>query len=314
MSVVGDYYGETAMYGPALRDDDMDRHFYWHKIQVRVISVLWAIFTVCWAIMNIVVFVQPFWIGDSNTTPMSGYFGLFQYCLGGATPTLTCSGRFDDFSSIPSDAFRASAFFVFFSILMVMIVIILMFPYFCLVYIDDRRDVSKPPSRAHVVIMIVCGVLLLISALCMFLACVIYPAGWDNSLVAGLCANGAEKYQQGECTIRWAYILAIIGIFDAAILAALAFFLADRQEKLAFASHGLINGGPAAYGMGDRASISGRSIGSKRSFQPAPLAPEPTEAYNYHAEPMPLDRRTYQSKRRGSGAGSQISSSGAFYL
>ncbi|XP_066284587.1 LHFPL tetraspan subfamily member 3 protein-like isoform X2 [Branchiostoma lanceolatum] len=266
----------------------------------RAIGVLWAIFTICFGIINLVVFIQPFWIGDSKDTPMTGHFGLYRYCLGrGLTQTLQCEGRLDDFTTIPSDAFKAATFFVGFSFLMILICIICMLLFFCV----HAEKVYK-----------ICMWLQIVSALCMFLACVIYPAGWDNSLVAGLCANGAEKYQQGECTIRWAYILAIIGIFDAAILAALAFFLADRQEKLAFASHGLINGGPAAYGMGDRASISGRSIGSKRSFQPAPLAPEPTEAFNYHAEPMPLDRRTYQSKRRGSGAGSQISSSGAFYL
>ena len=39
-------------------------------------------------------------------------------------------------------------------------------------------------------------------------------------------------FSVGECGIRWAFILAIIGIFDAFILAILAFVLCTRQAKL----------------------------------------------------------------------------------
>lgn len=48
----------------------------------RAIGVLWAIFTICYAIITVVVFIQPYWIGDSVNTPQSGYFGLFYYCIG----------------------------------------------------------------------------------------------------------------------------------------------------------------------------------------------------------------------------------------
>ena len=67
---------------------------------------------------------------------------------------------------------------------------------------------------------------------CMFLGCVLFPAGWDNKEVRRVCGNGAAKYQIGDCGIRWAFILAIIGIFDAFILAILAFVLSSRQAKL----------------------------------------------------------------------------------
>ena len=36
-------------------------------------------FTICFAIINIVVFLQP-WLGDSENTPREGYFGLFESC------------------------------------------------------------------------------------------------------------------------------------------------------------------------------------------------------------------------------------------
>jgi hypothetical protein len=66
----------------------------------------------------------------------------------------------------------------------------------------------------------------------MFLACVIYPSGWENNQLQTICGESSGKYRMGDCNIRWAYILAILGIFDAAILAILAFFLASKRAKI----------------------------------------------------------------------------------
>ena len=87
------------------------------------IGVLWAIFTICFAIVNVVVFIQPYWIGDSVNTPQAGYFGLFHYCVGtGPSPSrdLTCVGSFSDFSSIPSGAFKAASVFVLLSMVLIL--------------------------------------------------------------------------------------------------------------------------------------------------------------------------------------------------
>ena len=65
----------------------------------------------------------------------------------------------------------------------------------------------------------------------MFLGCVIFPAGWDNDTIKGICGAEAGKYKLGNCEIRWAYILAIIGIIDCLFLAILAFVLACTQPK-----------------------------------------------------------------------------------
>ncbi|MGH0127672.1 UNVERIFIED_CONTAM: hypothetical protein FKN15_017394 [Acipenser sinensis] len=79
----------------------------------RAIGALWAIFTVCFAIILVVCFIQPYWIGDSVNTPQAGYFGLFHYCIGNAlTSELTCKGSPLDFATIPSSAFRTAMFFV----------------------------------------------------------------------------------------------------------------------------------------------------------------------------------------------------------
>lgn len=88
----------------------------------RAIGVLWAIFTICFAIINVVVFIQPYWIGDSVSTPKPGYFGLFHYCVGkeGNNRDLTCRGSFAEFRSIPSSAFKAASFFVLLSMVLIL--------------------------------------------------------------------------------------------------------------------------------------------------------------------------------------------------
>lgn len=88
----------------------------------RAIGVLWAIFTICFAIINVVVFIQPYWIGDSVNTPYAGYFGLFHYCMGEGSSNreLSCRGTFSDMSSMPSGAFKAAFFFVLLSMVLIL--------------------------------------------------------------------------------------------------------------------------------------------------------------------------------------------------
>lgn len=47
-----------------------------------------------------------------------------------------------------------------------------------------------------------------------------------------MCGDKTDKYTLGACTVRWAYILAIIAIMDALILSFLAFTLGNRQDSL----------------------------------------------------------------------------------
>uniref|UniRef100_A0A8B9GTI2 LHFPL tetraspan subfamily member 3 n=2 Tax=Astyanax mexicanus TaxID=7994 RepID=A0A8B9GTI2_ASTMX len=60
----------------------------------------------------------------------------------------------------------------------------------------------------------------------------IYPDGWDSDEVRRLCGEQTGKYSIGACSVRWAYILAIMGILDALILSFLAFVLGNRQDGL----------------------------------------------------------------------------------
>uniref|UniRef100_A0ACB8EGF5 LHFPL tetraspan sub member 4 protein n=1 Tax=Sphaerodactylus townsendi TaxID=933632 RepID=A0ACB8EGF5_9SAUR len=60
----------------------------------------------------------------------------------------------------------------------------------------------------------------------------IFPDGWDSEKVRDMCGEKTGKYSLGDCSVRWAYILAIIGILNALILSFLAFVLGNRQNDL----------------------------------------------------------------------------------
>lgn len=59
-----------------------------------------------------------------------------------------------------------------------------------------------------------------------------FPAGWSDPSVQEVCGPLARQFYPGQCGLRWAYILAVIGVADVLVLAALAFTLAVRHVKL----------------------------------------------------------------------------------
>ncbi|XP_019716386.1 tetraspan membrane protein of hair cell stereocilia homolog [Hippocampus comes] len=184
----------------------------------RAIGVLWAVFSVCLVIIAAVVFIQPFWIGDSVNTPQAGHFGLFRYCVGNAlTSELICKGGPLDFGSIPSPAFRTATFFVAASMLLTVATTVC----FGLFFFCNAGSVYK-----------ICAWMQLASAILMVMGCMIYPDGWDAPEVKQMCGQRTDKYSLGKCTVRWAYILAIVSILDALLLAFLSFTLGNRQDKL----------------------------------------------------------------------------------
>jgi Lipoma HMGIC fusion partner-like protein. len=66
----------------------------------------------------------------------------------------------------------------------------------------------------------------------MIASVVIYPLGWESAKAQEICGPTASRYNLGQCDIKWAYILAIIGCLDVIVLAILAFILATRHIKL----------------------------------------------------------------------------------
>jgi len=66
----------------------------------------------------------------------------------------------------------------------------------------------------------------------MLIGCLLFPAGWDSSSIKEVCGAEADDYSPGQCGIRWAYILAMIGVVDCTVLSILAFVLGTRYVKL----------------------------------------------------------------------------------
>ena len=116
---------ESVMSGKLVHCDPSPELSYFHYQanylrNSRAIGVLRAVFTMCYAIINVVVFVQPQWLGDTETSKGTGYFGLWKSCrLLQDGQDLLCEGRLDDFSSIATPAFRAATVFVGLSVVVI---------------------------------------------------------------------------------------------------------------------------------------------------------------------------------------------------
>ncbi|KAH3880975.1 LHFPL tetraspan subfamily member 3 protein-like isoform X2 [Dreissena polymorpha] len=183
----------------------------------RAITVAWFIFAACYTILNIVAFLQPYWFGDTQESPGVGYFGLFEWCERREGSDYTCQGSFTDFNTIKNAYFQVGSFLIGGAALLFIISIILMALFLFL--------------KARIVLRI-CGSLQLIAAIFMAVGCLVYPSGFDDDDVRRICGSDAKRYSMDKCQIRWAYILAIVLIFDAFILAILAFVIAARQARM----------------------------------------------------------------------------------
>ncbi|KAH7947420.1 hypothetical protein HPB52_011815 [Rhipicephalus sanguineus] len=115
-----------------------------------------------------------------------------------------------------------------------------------------------------------------VEAVCMVIGVLTFPAGWDVSVVRDVCGPEAGDYDPGQCGIRWAYILAVIGVADCVVLAALAFVLGTRYVKLLpdqYISNGSVYKGEvnSAFMADNQSTASRKSM----NLQPVMLMPQP---------------------------------------
>ncbi|GFR78173.1 lipoma HMGIC fusion partner-like 3 protein [Elysia marginata] len=184
----------------------------------RAVVVLWAFFTIVFLILNIVVFIQPQWIGDSGESAVAGFFGLYRRCEEMAIEDdFVCTGDFFDFSTILNSYFKACAVLVGVSCLLFIVCVGCFFLFLVL----NTATVLQT-----------CAWFQLLSGILMLISCILYPAGWDDAGVQVVCGLQADKFDLGVCDIRWGFILAIVLVFDAFILSILAFVLAAKQANL----------------------------------------------------------------------------------
>ena len=98
----------------------------------KAVGILWGVFTICSAILNVVVFISPQWVGDTESSKSPGNFGLWKFCtlLSSSTQSgqdegsLICIGDLNNFASILSPAFRASTVFVGLSVIVIVLCVV----------------------------------------------------------------------------------------------------------------------------------------------------------------------------------------------
>ncbi|XP_061705585.1 LHFPL tetraspan subfamily member 3 protein isoform X1 [Cydia pomonella] len=239
----------------------------------KAIGVLWAIFTICYAIISVVAFVTPEWIGDLETE-YPRKFGLWQVCR--TDDALEdCKGRLDDFFSINGLVFKIATALVGIAVAAALFTICTMLLFFF----------CQSTTVFHI-----CGWLQLLSAACMIAGVCVYPAAWGEPAVQETCGPTADQYNIGRCHIRWAYLLAVIGCLDGIVLAALAFILATRHVRLQPDSHypppSLYKGEVNNAYVTDAASVASRK---SLALQPVLLVP--------HARARDLDSYSHYSQR-----------------
>ncbi|XP_029974694.1 LHFPL tetraspan subfamily member 3 protein [Salarias fasciatus] len=188
----------------------------------RAVGVLWAVCTLCFAIIQVVILVQPSWIGTGDANPQrlgppppSGTLGLFEVCLESDWPVPDCRGGLSTLSPLPS--FQSVAVLVGVSLWAVWTSVLCL----CLFRFCSAATVYK-----------ICAWLQLTAGFCLALACLLFPDSWENPEMRALCGDSVGSFSLGTCSVHWAYILAILGVLDYATLATLAFVLANRQDAL----------------------------------------------------------------------------------
>uniref|UniRef100_A0A3Q0R5H1 LHFPL tetraspan subfamily member 4b n=1 Tax=Amphilophus citrinellus TaxID=61819 RepID=A0A3Q0R5H1_AMPCI len=185
----------------------------------RAVGVLWAVCTLCFAIIQVVILVQPSWICTTDIRPQqvgpdppSGTLGLFEVRSGICPITAgsqNCRGGLSSLSPLPS--FQSVAVLVGVSLWAVWTSVLCL----CLFRFCGAATVYK-----------ICAWLQLTAGFCLALACLLFPDSWESPEMK------VGSFSPGNCSIHWAYILAILGVVDYAILATLAFVLANRQDAL----------------------------------------------------------------------------------
>jgi len=181
----------------------------------KAVGVLWGIFSVCYSIITIVVFMQDQWIVDGSLSKISGNFGLWRWCVDSHVGRDKCRGEIADFSTFISTAFTAATIFAGLGVVAAWAAL-----FFLVLFIKFRS--------CHV--YRVCGILQVLSGVCLSTATLCYPSGLGSESVQEVCGENAAPYSLGSCAVGWAYILAIIACCDAIILGCLALTLSTKQE------------------------------------------------------------------------------------
>lgn len=102
----------------------------------KAVGVLWGIFTICYAIIILVAFVTPEWIGDTSQSENPGRFGLWVRCTLKSSLDIAgvgveeCRGTLTDLTTIPEAAFKAATVLVGAAVVLALLTILAMLLFF----------------------------------------------------------------------------------------------------------------------------------------------------------------------------------------
>ncbi|XP_072423517.1 LHFPL tetraspan subfamily member 4 protein-like isoform X4 [Chiloscyllium punctatum] len=173
----------------------------------RAVAALWAVCTLCLALVEVVVLTEPGWVQapGSGLAPPRLLRPLPAVPADrGAAPVPGLSGRPRPGALLPDPG-----------------------------WIRGRRPGPGPGQhlpRPGPSPLLQPGHRL--QASCQTLGCVTFPDSWEAPEVRALCGSRAGSYALGSCSVHWAFGLAVLGALDALVLSVLAFILANRQESL----------------------------------------------------------------------------------
>ncbi|RVE71123.1 hypothetical protein OJAV_G00071760 [Oryzias javanicus] len=161
----------------------------------RAVAVLWAVCTLCLAIVQVVILLQPSWIGTSDAPPgpplPKGTIGLFEVCVETEWPVPDCQGGLSSLSPLP--CFQSVAVLVGVSLWAVWTSVLCL----CLFRFCSAVTVYK-----------ICAWLQLTAGFCLALACLLFPDSWESPEMRALCGDSVGSFSLGNCSVHWTFILA----------------------------------------------------------------------------------------------------------
>ncbi|XP_014878178.1 lipoma HMGIC fusion partner-like 3 protein isoform X1 [Poecilia latipinna] len=162
----------------------------------RAVGVLWAVCTLCFAVIQVVILVQPSWVGTTASGPPlpSGTMGLFEVCLESDWPVPDCRGGLSSLSPLPS--FQSVAVLVGVSLWAVWTSVLCL----CLFRFCSAATVYK-----------ICAWLQLTAGFCLALACLLFPDSWESPEMRVLCGDSDPGLGSAPFP-RWAASLQVTAL------------------------------------------------------------------------------------------------------
>lgn len=239
-------------------------------LNTKIFLYLWFLLILCASILNTIVFTHPYWFGHrqnksikptENSESAQAVFGLYNYCFyfkqtenpSNRSGTLNledyfkCYGSFTEFKQILNVFFKISTLLVFFASLLGVFSIAVCF-------LGIFFSIKK--------ILLTNSILQFTIGILFLLACVIYPFGWSDVKIKNICESNI--YIQGNCEVKWSFILAIVQAVSSVLLAMIGVVLRLKSNLV---EHKIVKEKPGIFHSNvdyvlDKKAKDGKSLSS----------------------------------------------------